>query len=138
MLESVSFSGITNLDPSDEGFVRDVVAETDAARYVTGGAWGVDTVCALAALELHPEADHLVIFPYGHEWNGDLLEIPGLRFRECFGGYMIRNDALVAASPVLVAFPKTPHEIQRSGTWSTVRRARTAGLEIQLHPLHRT
>jgi hypothetical protein len=51
------------------------------------------------------------------------------------GGYMKRNDVLVAHADVLLAFPKTPQEELRSGTWATIRRARKAGVEVRLFPL---
>lgn len=38
--------------------------------------------------------------------------------------YLDRDKAIVQASAVLLAFPKTPTETVRSGTWYTVRYAR--------------
>lgn len=43
---------------------------------------------------------------------------------------MERNDAIVAAADVLVAAPETDREVQRSGTWATVRRARRKGIPV--------
>ena len=41
--------------------------------------------------------------------------------------YLVRNREIVAWSDVLIATPKSSKEELRSGTWSTVRRAREAG-----------
>lgn len=38
--------------------------------------------------------------------------------------YLIRNRSIVASSSLLIACPLTAHEVQRSGTWATVRYAR--------------
>lgn len=44
-------------------------------------------------------------------------------------GYMDRNTA-IARSDVVVATPHEDFEVQRSGTWSTVRRARRANSSL--------
>lgn len=44
--------------------------------------------------------------------------------------YLPRNDAIVGHSGVLIATPKGFEEEVRSGTWYTIRRARSAGLTI--------
>ena len=44
--------------------------------------------------------------------------------------YMARNQAIVDAADLLVAMPLTATERHRSGTWSTVRRARKAGIPV--------
>ena len=39
--------------------------------------------------------------------------------------YLVRNHDIVDASQILIAFPQDPdHEVQRSGTWATIRYAR--------------
>lgn len=40
--------------------------------------------------------------------------------------YMVRNDHIVRSTHLLVAAPPSRREVLRSGTWATVRRARTA------------
>lgn len=44
--------------------------------------------------------------------------------------YMPRNRCIVNDSKRLIACPFTDHEIQRSGTWATVRYARKIGVPI--------
>ena len=46
--------------------------------------------------------------------------------------YLTRNRAIVLHVNVLVAAPATKHEVQRSGTWSTIRFARIQGVELRL------
>jgi predicted Rossmann fold nucleotide-binding protein DprA/Smf involved in DNA uptake len=52
--------------------------------------------------------------------------------------YMDRNARLVALGDMLLAFPATRAEELRSGTWSTIRRARKAGKRIVIVPLDGT
>lgn len=49
--------------------------------------------------------------------------------------YMDRNQRIVDISLDLTAFPLDAVERQRSGTWSTVRRARKAGKTVVIIPL---
>jgi hypothetical protein len=44
--------------------------------------------------------------------------------------YLPRDHDIVDATDLLLAAPKTAHEIQRSGTWATVRYARKRGKQI--------
>ena len=43
---------------------------------------------------------------------------------------LVRNREIVAACDVLIAGPETDKEVQRSGTWATVRYARAAGKPV--------
>lgn len=44
--------------------------------------------------------------------------------------YLRRNQDIVKASKLLLGFPRTEDEIVRSGTWSTIRYARTSKVPI--------
>ena len=46
--------------------------------------------------------------------------------------YISRNHDIVNASEILIAFPSTKTEIQRSGTWATIRYARKQGKQVIL------
>lgn len=58
----------------------------------------------------------------------------------CFGFYIVcypagtdplrRNRDIVAACDILIAAPETDTEERRSGTWSTIRYARTKGIPV--------
>lgn len=60
----------------------------------------------------------------------------GVEVIEVMGGYMARNDSLVAAPcERLVAFPEDKRPVARSGTWATIRRAERRGIPVDLRPL---
>ena len=63
-------------------------------------------------IEVHPP-----IYSNKRAWckDADVYHLPR--------DYMDRNDDIAAACYALVATPDEPHEVRRSGTWSTVRRA---------------
>lgn len=44
--------------------------------------------------------------------------------------YLVRNRAIVAETEMLVACPKESEEVLRSGTWATIRYARSAKRRI--------
>jgi len=44
--------------------------------------------------------------------------------------FLVRNKAIVAATQILIAAPKTVGEVLRSGTWATVRYARKMNRKI--------
>jgi len=46
--------------------------------------------------------------------------------------YLARNHDIVDAVEVLVACPREATEVQRSGTWATVRYARKRGVPVKL------
>ena len=46
--------------------------------------------------------------------------------------YLTRNHHIVDESEVLIAAPRSVSEVQRSGTWATVRYARKAGKTIYM------
>jgi predicted Rossmann fold nucleotide-binding protein DprA/Smf involved in DNA uptake len=107
-------------------------------EFTTGGAFGVDTIAYFEAIGMYPDAKHRVCVPDGEPYNSvisghaleydhEVIYVPG--------GYMKRNDELVAQCDVLLAFPRSAEEELRSGTWATIRRARKAGKEVRLFPL---
>jgi hypothetical protein len=116
------------------------------AAFRTGAAPGVDTVAARIALAAHPTAAHIVVRPAApHNGaivravaaaGGTVLDAP--EGRTTGASYLLRNDLLLVGATVLFAFPPTATEVLRGrggGTWSTVRRARKAGLPIHVFPL---
>ena len=46
--------------------------------------------------------------------------------------YLERNRDLAAACHILLAAPAQAHEVQRSGTWATVRYARQLGIPVRI------
>lgn len=56
--------------------------------------------------------------------KGDVIYEPKL--------YLVRNAHIVSAATILAAAPEHMHEELRSGTWSTIRRARKYGKEVRM------
>jgi hypothetical protein len=109
---------------------------------VSGGAYGIDSIVPPHALTLYPEAHVHLIVPATLQHNTGLYQqlssMAPDRVRTPFevpGSYMDRNDAVIANSTRLLAFPETKTELQRSGTWATVRRARKARMDVAIVPL---
>jgi len=50
--------------------------------------------------------------------------------------FIKRNHDIVDACDVLIACPETNKEVQRSGTWATIRYARKQGKKIELIPFN--
>jgi hypothetical protein len=115
---------------------------SDVTEFTTGGAYDVDTIAALAALNLWEASDVILrlALPVA-SFNRELLRYGRFQVEYAIrrgtpnASYMARNDLLVSHADVLLAFPRTLREEQRSGTWSTIRRARIAGVEVRLFPL---
>lgn len=132
---------------SDETSARDLVETVieqlpDVSEIHTGAAKGIDSMAFMAAVEQWPDVQQRLFVPFGLAYNYPLLtwanrHVPQeqLDVRLIRGGYMKRNDALVAHADVLLAFPAFPGERRRSGTWATVRRARALGIPVHIFPL---
>lgn len=145
-MTAVSFTGTTDVTREDaapviENALRNVAA---ADHFISGAAMGIDTFAALAALEMFPDARHTLVIPAApHNWvlaaewegRGGTEVFHARSGRNAADSYMRRNDLLVALADIVVAFPKTETEEIRSGTWATIRRARKAGVTLQLYPL---
>lgn len=104
----------------------------------TGAAKGVDSLAFYAGVATFPKAQHHVLVPAGWRYNQDLVGFArqeGYKITRIEGGPLKRNDALVAGANLLIAFPQTMHEILRSGTWSTIRRAWKQGIMVRYYPL---
>ena len=138
-MESISFSGPTEVNALEEAYIAKVVHDLEADEFNSGGAFGVDSKAALYAWAFHREAKHRLIVPKGCWHNEKLVEIlskhPSITVEYVEGGYMRRNDRLVEACTRLVALPRTSREELRSGTWATIRRARKAGVPVDIYPL---
>lgn len=104
-------------------------------QFSTGGAYGVDTYAAIKAVDLWvtESTKFKIFFPAGEWYNRTIIDLCPSYF--VAGGYMKRNDALIENCDMLLAFPRTSVEEQRSGTWATIRRARTAAKGIVITPL---
>ena len=105
----------------------------------------MDTVCAVEMSDLCPEAEHQLIVPnYRHNehlvtlWvdTGKTNPKYSTIFMPRHTGPLDRNTKMVEVSTHQVAFPETQVEELRSGTWSTIRRARKKGIPTYFYPLN--
>lgn len=137
-----AFSGPTNPPDDARGYIASVILLLDnPTGFVTGAAYGVDTIAYEESVRFFPDAAHTVCAPAGKWHNRELVDLALERGHEVImvpGGYMARNDALIARCDRLVAFPPTMVEVVRggdgAGTWATIRRARKAKKPIQYWP----
>lgn len=141
-----SVTGVSReLEPRETAIVNLVIAGLDDATEIsTGCAHGVDTAAHLAGLKFHPRIYHRLCIPAAP--HNDSLA-PGPRASRIIidyapkgfshsDSYMNRNERLVRHADILLAFPETDAEELRSGTWATIRRARRAGVGVEIHPLN--
>lgn len=145
-MTTVSFTGTTSVTREDAQGVIDLALRNlrGVTRFVSGAAVGIDTFAAEAALARFPDARHTLVVPaapcnwvLAAEWLGrggtEVFHAP--QGSSDADSYMLRNDELVAQADLLLAFPETQVEQLRSGTWATIRRARKAGVPVQIFPL---
>jgi predicted Rossmann fold nucleotide-binding protein DprA/Smf involved in DNA uptake len=143
-VRSLAFTGPVEITEVEAYAVRCALERVEPADvYISGAAFGVDTAAALAAVDLHPEAEHRVYVPAA--WHNEvaveqLRRLGAVVFEvdpaeTTAASYMVRNDLMVAACTELIGFPYTLVEELRSGTWATIRRARRARRAVRLFPL---
>lgn len=142
-----SVTGVSRqLTAAERALVRRVIADLrDATEITTGCAEGVDTVAHIAAMhsQTHvykrlcvPAAPHnTALVTMQRQWHDHVIVERCLAGSTNADSYMIRNGRLVNHADVLIAFPATDKEELRSGTWATIRRARRAGIDVEVHPL---
>jgi predicted Rossmann fold nucleotide-binding protein DprA/Smf involved in DNA uptake len=143
-----SVTGVARELTQDEfDLIRAYIAKLpDVTEFTTGCAIGVDTAAHLLAVTAYPNAYHRLCIPAA-PYNAALVHddmdsriileyVP--KGHDRGASYMLRNDRLVAHADILLAFPETGVEQIRSGTWSTVRRARKAGIGVHITPLSHT
>lgn len=156
----VVFSGVRSIQMAQFPYIDAVLDALKAKVFISGGAYGIDTYCCTEAVRRFPKATHYVVVPYNYGKNDvhiawcmqqaadgidmNVLDMPKPPNRsqapEIFRNeHMIkmamRTAKALDTEAILVAFPGGPTELQRSGTWTTVRRARAAGMRVYLHPL---
>lgn len=109
------------------------VREVLAYLYSEGHGWLHHGDCINGDETANSIAKALGMSTYGHP--------PSDRFKRAYCNcdclapelpYLTRNRAIVRATSCLVAAPGQPCEVARSGTWSTVRYARTKRRTVYL------
>lgn len=137
--------------------------KSQPSAFFSGAAPNVDIWAAACAIKAWPESRHVVIVPmyvpapgksvltckhdaegvarleataekYGAEFE---VEMSG-RFAghgDEAAGLLRRDDVLAVSCTHMMAFPKKPKELTRSGTWATIRRGRKLQRKIMIVPL---
>jgi hypothetical protein len=107
----------------------------EATAVATGGAYGVDTIAIQLLPRILPNAERPLYAPKGKKYNRGVVSL-ATELIEVPGGYLKRDDKLAEfGEDGLIAFPLTPYEEMRSGTWATIRRAKKLGHVVYLFPL---
>ena len=139
----------------EEDYARDLIRErlealSGVTEFRTGAAWGVDTAAAEIGLQVYPKAMHVVYVPAAPHNANVVAEVENagrdglVKGSISFGlpaapsdaaAYRARNLEMLAGAELLLAFPSTKDEVVRSGTWMTVRIARTKDIPVIVAPL---
>ena len=118
--------------------------------FVTGGCTGIDTSVGRWLAWVYPQVPQIVFLPADRsrvvnwwdpllaDWDAEEEGRPAPRIVAVPvpGSYADRNAAIVAKSDVVVGFPAYAEQHparRRSGSWQTLRMARSAGLVT--HPI---
>jgi hypothetical protein len=161
-LSPVVFAGVRSIQTAQFPVIDEVLNDLKANTFITGCAPGVDTYTCIGAVRSFPGARHIVVVPWRYAlgdvhiaWclqqaeagvNIEVLDMPEPKRKDQHPN-LYRNEYMLELAtklnkskklPRLIAFPGGQYPVQRSGTWSTIRRAessRFGEFDIQLHPL---
>jgi hypothetical protein len=102
--------------------------EQDRKEFHHGDCIGADE---LAAFMFWHEDWPLICHPPNNPYKRAFMNerVPHLLVHETLS-YLARNHAIVNSCDLLIACPKTMHEVLRSGTWATIRYARKVGKKV--------
>lgn len=109
----------------------ELLAEIGAVEFHHGDCIGADAEADWIARV--PHRCHIVIHPPTDSSKRAFTARPGDMVHQP-RPYLVRNHQIVLSSGLLIAAPRTDREELRSGTWATVRYARTIGREVILLP----
>lgn len=124
-------------------FWKDHLYSLQADTFVTGGCMGGDAIIGKLLVQLFPEARHLVIVP-ANQYMVDYWWIPYQSSRTEIvvqwmpegTTYKQRNQEIVNNSSELIGFPEyeeKDEKSKRSGTWQTIRMARSKPIGVTVH-----
>jgi hypothetical protein len=150
----VIFTGVQNIQMAQFSYINDVLDSLRASVFISGGAAGIDTYCCVEAWRRFASSRHIVCVPWRYARNDvhiawcvqndlEVLDLPrpprSKKPEIARNEYMIKLGVDLASElntdPILVAFPGGPQEVLRSGTWTTIRRAKAAEVRSLIHPL---
>lgn len=149
----IVFTGPEGLHARVEAYVRLVIIrdlqQYEPTEFISGCAVGLDTLAAETALEAYPGVVHRFVVPQGRH-NEHLVSRMEDRIAagetniivqrimdtpRSQNPHLYRNVVMIKRGELLAAMPESPLELQRSGTWHTIRRARDKGMPIHFFPL---
>ena len=122
--------------------LREEVSGDPSAELTSGAQVGVDTTAVEEGAKFFPFLRLTV--PEGCPHNEDLVALGEFQgweiYRVPWAGsksatYLKRNGVTLSFADILHAFPHSPREEQRSGTWATIREARRRGIKVRFCPL---
>ena len=126
---------------------RTLTALEGVTELRTGAQYGVDTAAGEIGLSAFPKAKHVCIVPSaGHnagvvdafEAAKAMRDVQIIRMPDepdDAKAYRARNLAMTDGAEMVLAFPSTGEEVTRSGTWMTVRMARSKDIPLVIVPL---
>lgn len=102
--------------------VAEILRQLGGHRLAHGCCHGADHQAYYMARELNMLMDFWPSNGLQHEWARGMART-GDTVNE-IRPPLVRNELIVATTPILIATPATAREVQRSGTWMTIRCAR--------------
>ena len=137
MIVGVSGSQNANINLHSHLIIGGIREHSDRGDQITqGGCIGADAIAMIVARLVFDRpihtvlpADHSKVFAGWRRYTTTWEQMPDGT------SYMDRNDRLVEQIDKLIAFPMEATEVLRSGTWSTIRRARRKGIPVIIVPL---
>ena len=138
-MTKIAISGSRSITDADREVIKDVFYGMEAdAQLITGACVGVDAFAAWLAHDLRRQVHTVVpvdgsrVDPRWQEHCTTFETMPeGTDYRE-------RNRRMVYLADCLIAFPlyaELDERSRRSGTWMTVRLARTKGIPVDVYQL---
>jgi len=154
VVRPVVFTGVRRMTLGQFSYVDEVLSALRGNVFISGGAPGIDQyVSEKCITEYFPGARHIVVIPWNYKqgnqihlitmekYGAEIYDMPQPR-RKSDVPELLRNEYMLdlalklgAEHAKLVAFPGGPQEVIRSGTWTTVRRARDREMPIEMYPL---
>ncbi len=115
------------MTPAQRAALADCVSALPA-RAVHGGAVGADEEFDAFLVRIGMAPQNIDVYPASAgRW---IKWVDAGRTTYAVAEPLVRNRTIALGCDYLVAAPATAHEVLRSGTWATVRRARRAGRSI--------
>lgn len=125
-MKRIAFTGTrTGMTPEQRTAVIEYLLDAGPFYAIHGDCWGADAefdslvrcMPGLLGVVMHPSTHGLRHF-CAPNYAKDVVHTPAAP--------LVRDRAMVAECDVLIAAPKTPTPVLRSGTWATVRYAQEA------------